>query len=151
MTHRLAPPQVTTFWLLLALCACEHEPSTPPKAQRAWSELAVTMSRELREAAGLALAEGRHEDAREAVERCYEERFEPPEQNMEDAIRDAISPARASTIEASFEDLERSLASPGPAGEALARLTRLERQLTEAAAALDQKRVPIGPRSEAAD
>jgi hypothetical protein len=75
--------------------------------------------------------------ADQLVQDCYFARFEPPERNMEAAIKRYISNKRAALIEDAFLQLRRDLKAQGPAALAKNKLDRLKAMLLNDAKRLD--------------
>jgi hypothetical protein len=108
-----------------------------PKIQRRWNRAALDVISFLDKAFAKAYLENDHKGADQLVQDCYYARFEPPERNMEAAIKRYVSSKRAALIEDAFLQYRRDLSGKAPQSLTKSKLDRLKSMLLNDAQRLD--------------
>lgn len=127
--------------VLLLLSSCAQKPIPSRKAPKFWAAAAEDVIGFLDKAWDRAYRDHDGKGADQLVQDVYYARFEPPQRNMEAAIKRYISARRAAVVEDAFLQYRRELKAQSPQGIAKSKLRRLKSMLREDAKKLDSMRI----------
>lgn len=129
--------RLALIFVLLFAASCNKTETTPAATKAFWSNAAEDVIRFLDHAWVKAYQENDGAGADKLVQDCYYARFEPPQRNMEAAIKRYISARRAAIVEDAFLQYRRELKAQSPQGIARSKLRRLKTMLRDDGKKLD--------------
>lgn len=130
--------------VLVLLSACTKPPNSVKATPKFWAAAAEDVIGFLDRAWDKAYRDHDGKGADQLVQDCYYARFEPPQRNMEAAIKRNISARRAALVEDAFLQYRRELKAQSPQGIAKSKLRRLKSMLREDGKKLDSMGITAG-------